>query len=560
MLLTIKHNWSSLVAAVALASLLVAALGCAAEKKRSGDGIGDPGGDADADADTDADTDTDSDSDGPVIPATCEAAATTFTSVGCEFFAVDLDNYDYTNGIADLFPFSVVVSNPHLDQQADVSIEEGNEGVIIAFTLAPLELRAVDLTCSMGGDCLLSPHEINDQGIGEGLAFRVTSSVPVLAYQWNNYGAEVHSTDASLLLPVTSLDGTYIVGAWDDGPSGDAEEAGMPIYRSQVTIAATQDDTQLTVTPSFDVDEAGGVGPIGAGQVSETFTLNKHDVLAVSSAGVDNDLTGTVVQADKPVAVFGSHACANVPVWYVAACDHVEEQMLPLAAWGTSSVLARYAPRGQYTIVQDAVIWRIIAGAGDMTITFDPPAPLPVGAEHVFASQGEVLELESPVDHLVTGIYNDPPDPEDPGAPFLAYQMMTGCEYVDFDNSIGDPMMIQAAPAGQYLDRYVFNTDDVFDFDQDHIVVIRAAGSEVQLDCVGVLDDEEFAQVGDSDWEVARIYIDHDSIYTGCEDGVHVISADEPVGLSVAGTSTCNSYGYLGGVGLRPINPGPVIE
>jgi hypothetical protein len=40
-----------------------------------------------------------------------------------------------------------------------------------------------------------------------------------------------------------------------------------------------------------------------------------------------------------------------------------------------------------------------------------------------------------------------------------------------------------------------------------------------------------------------------------CEDGAHWLEAAEPVGLSVVGEDFANSYGYLGGVGVRSINP-----
>ena len=47
---------------------------------------------------------------------------------------------------------------------------------------------------------------------------------------------------------------------------------------------------------------------------------------------------------------------------------------------------------------------------------------------------------------------------------------------------------------------------------------------------------------------------------TGCEDGAHLLYASDVVGLSVVGTADANSYGYLGGVGVRAINPVPIIE
>ncbi len=512
------------------------------------DGDGDTDTDADADADADSDGDTDTEYTGPVIPPTCVDAAAAHTSVGCEFFTADLDNWDD----CDPQTFAIVVSNPHEDQNASVTLEHGVQGAIYGVELTPGQLHVINVACSAG--CLVAPQQIERQGIALNGGFRLSANVPILAYQWNPYGHELYSTDASLLIPTTSLDGTYIVAAWGAGPGSSWQQ-----LRSQVTVVIAEDDTHISFIPSVAVAEMGGVGPFAAGVESTQYTLGAYDVIAFEAGTIDQDVTGTVVLADKPVSVFGGHSCANVPSGMYAACDHVEEQILPLAAWGTETVLARHAPRqGCYSQPDDPVVWRVIAGADDMTVTFDPPAPM--GASYTFSQQGEMLEFIDALDHYAVGTLNNPPDPQEPEGPFFAYQVMTGCTYGGCSNSEGDPMMLQSPPAGQFLDRYVFNTDNVFDFDYDHIIVVRPTGVPVELDCMGVLPDTSFTQVGSSDWEVGRFFIDDPGNTTGCLDGAHVLVADDQVGLSVVGTADANSYGYLGGVGVRAINPVPVVE
>jgi len=553
------------IAAALVAACAAGAAACEAAEDPSGFGGGgggdtdsdadtdtDSDADADSDADTDADSDTDVDTgyDGPAIPPTCEDAAAARTSVGCDFFTADLDNWTP----CDIETYAMVISNPHEDQTANVTLYTADGDAIYGVALASGALHVMDVTCD-SGFCLENDDHIEEQGIGVGIGFRLTSDVPILAYQWNPYGVELYSTDASLLVPVTSLDGTYIAAAWSYGPG-----ASWPYLTSQLTVVATEDDTTITFIPSVAVPSLGGVGPMSAGVESGPYLLNAYDVIAIRPSQMDADLTGTVIQADKPVAVFGGHSCANTPSTEYAACDHVEEQILPLAAWGTSTILARHAPRTNCTALVDTVIWRIIAGADDMTLTFDPPAPAPYGAAYTLADQGQFIEFMSATDHLVEGTLNDPPDPEEPEAPFFAYQLMTGCTYANCGASEGDPMMLQSPPAGQFLDRYVFNTDSVFDFDYDHIIVVRKAGTTVTLDCMGDLPGEYFAVVGSTDWEVGRVFIDDPMNTTGCEDGAHLLYASDVVGLSVVGTADANSYGYLGGVGVRAINPVPIIE
>jgi hypothetical protein len=92
---------------------------------------------------------------------------------------------------------------------------------------------------------------------------------------------------------------------------------------------------------------------------------------------------------------------------------------------------------------------------------------------------------------------------------------------------LGDPFMLLSSPAGQYLERYVFNTDSTFDYDE--LILIRPPGAQVEVDCLGLIADSEFTPVGASPWEVARVYLDHVDGVPGCVDGAHWLIADQPV-------------------------------
>jgi len=530
----------------------------------AGNPAGGTDSDTDTDTDSDSDTDTDSDSDsdtdgdtdteytGPAIPETCEDAAQILTSVGCSFYMADLNQISS----ADPSHYSVVVSNPQdpdTGDDAHVIIEDmrGAGGTLrtvpgMDVVLAPGDLHIFNLTCTSG--CPLTSTHVEATGVSALSAFRVTADVPVLAYQWNPYGEGLATTDASLLIPAASLAEDYIGAAWNYGPPSLSEKA-------QLTVIGIEDGTQVFFTPVSATEAGGTIPAIAAGVESGAVSLDAFDVAQIVPAAVDAVLTGTYIRATKPVVVFGGHSCAMVPDPSYYACDHVEEQLLPLVAWGTETVLARHEVRAGSTADVDEALWRIVAGADDMTVTFDPPVD-GVGGSHHFTARGELLEFMSPIDHYASAVLDDPPDPGEPEAPFLAFQIMTGRWYVGGESyEWGDPMMLLSAPAGQYLDRYVFNTDNQFDFAYDGIIIVRPAGVAVELDCLGPIEDAEFSPVGASEWEVARVDIDNPLGVPGCTDGAHRIESEEPFGLSVVGEDFANSYGYLGGVGVRAINP-----
>ena len=215
--------------------------------------------------------------------------------MGCEFYTADIDNF-YS---ADDQIYAIVVSNPHDKTDANVLLEHGNTAETYQVTLVPGELHVIEASCISG--CFVSPQEIQQQGIGEGKGFRLTSDVPILAYQWNPYGTSTMSTDASLLIPSTSLEGTiYYVAAWGYGGGSDD--------RSQITVVITEDNTTLTFTPSVDVPNQGGVGPFTAGIESDPIVLNKMDVISIAPTTAGIDLNGTRIDSDKPISVFGGHS------------------------------------------------------------------------------------------------------------------------------------------------------------------------------------------------------------------------------------------------------------
>jgi hypothetical protein len=578
--------------------LLVVGLSCAAvalfaaacqDVNRVDDGGSDGDADADTDTDSDADTDADSDADsdtdsdtdytGPAIPTSCEEAAEEHGSVGCEFFAVDLANFGSINGM----PFSVIVSNPQASGVANIRIEDmrGDGGALrivpgLEVALEAGQLQVFNVTCNASGGCpvidtgmnpLAERVHIDETGRKDLSAFRVVSDVPIAAYQWNTFGETMDSSDASLLLPVTALAEEYLGATWWSGHETDTDIVPPDTNgydRGELTIVAVADGTEVIFTPKVAVDPAadGSIPAMSAGVESAPIAMNAFDVVQISPAEMDADLSGTHIGANQPIAVFGTHPCANVPSpeWY--ACDHIEEQILPLRAWGTDAVLARYAARVDVSAEQDQPVWRIVAGTSNMTVTFDPPVDV-VGSSFHFSTQGQVLEFMSPLDHYAVGTLDAPPDPEEPGAPFFAYQMMTGRFWVHEQSGMpamteydwGDPSMVLAPPAGQYLNRYVFTTDDMFDFAYDHIIVVRQAGYPVTLDCLGELPNDAFTAVGASEWEVGHFDIDNPDGASGCTDGAHDIYSEASFGLTVVSEDTALSVLYPGGLGVNWINP-----
>ncbi|OYU44171.1 MAG: hypothetical protein CFE44_14375, partial [Burkholderiales bacterium PBB4] len=109
------------------------------------------------------------------------------------------------------------------------------------------------------------------------------------------------TTDMTYLQDSNALGTNYVVASMGGG-FGEG---------SQVAVHATQDNTQITFTPK--------------GGAAINVTLQKGETYKY--AGGSTDLTGSSVTADKAVAVFSGHACAQVPIG-TSFCDTLLEQAI----------------------------------------------------------------------------------------------------------------------------------------------------------------------------------------------------------------------------------------
>jgi hypothetical protein len=328
-------------------------------------------------------------------------------------------------------------------------------------------------------------------------------------------GGPSHVSEASLLLPENALDTSHFaVGRTDISPG-----------QGRVAVVATEDGTTLDTTG----------GPA---------TLDAFDVQVYST----NDATGFFVGSDAPVAVFSGTECSFIPDG-VYACDHLEEQVVPAASWGTKYVGGRHPVR--LTSSNDApedVYWRVVAGVPNTTVTLTPAV---AGAQINLADAGDFQEFTTTESFVAES--NDP---------FMLVQYMSGCRNVTpvpinpnnpcNEPATGDPYMIQMPPVDQWLDALPFLTDT--SYPRDFVVFMREQGTSIDLDCLGVVDAGHFTAIPGTSYEVG--YVDLDAPGGGegtCVDGEQLVSSSHPIGVIVGGMDWATSYGYAGGLSFTRI-------
>ncbi len=432
------------------------------------------------------------------------------TSVGCEFWSVDVPILSGTGGLG------VAVGNPwDLDVVVTFEDKRGANDSLRELGQVMLGPRESQIVAINGPGGLLDGQDhVVIPGLNARAAFRVTSDTPITAMQINpNGGSSSFVPDASMLLPTNALEGSYFALGYESlGGTG-----------GWAVVVATQDDTTITTTMG-------------------DAMMDAFDAQSYSTG----DATGFFVGADKPVAVFSGTTCSNVPNG-TSWCDHVEEQVIPTAAWGTRYVGARHPPRmPDMNPNPEEVYWRVIAAVDDTTITFTPPIPN-VGDEIVLAKAGDWSEFHSPESFLAEA-------PMD--RPFMLVQYMAGgtsvgtCTGPSDGTPVGDPNMLQMVPTEQWLTTLPFLTDT--SYIRDYVVFTREAGTEVDLECLGIVPDDRFVPIMGTEYEVGFIDLDIDGMggEGDCADGQQFVLADAPIGVSVGGIDCAASYAYPGGLSL----------
>jgi len=512
--------------------------------------------------------------DGSCVSA-CRAAAISKGSIGCEFYAVQPNDYEGSC-------YAALIANSW-DEPADLSAELGGEAIDIsrsiydvqtdaegnaAYTqiegpLAPGKVGVVFLSHMTGAhvtcpDAVVPARvgSVAARGTGFARAFRISSSVPVSSYAIFPYGgAKGYYPAASLLLPISSYDKGYIavspsrVGARPgDGTGGTRTLVGD----RYVQIVASEDNTTVSVLPRVDVADGEGVVGTAAGHV-KSWTLSRGQLLQFVQA---SDLTGSLLSADKPIGLFGGARCSYVPSSW-QACDLMQQQIPPPAQWGHEYAVAPFRPRwssdpkDDVQRARDVAPYSIVAAVDGTVLTYDPGPP---------ASAPRTLSAGESVSFSTDAVFTV--RSQDAAHPFFVGSFMPSAQYPNgATNSNGDPEFVNVVPTDQYLDRYVFFTDHTYA--NTSLTVIRRRTENgflpVTLECAGEVSG--FQPIGTGgEYEYAWVLMTANFVSQKfgdkvCGYGHQKIFSEGPFEVTVWGTDYYASYGFPGGMGLRPISP-----
>jgi hypothetical protein len=493
---------------------------------------------------------------------TCELSAEEPSNLGCEFYAVDLDLSD---GVTDPASgaWAVVLANGGTEP-VDVTIEKNDAPfgqppspvAIHQTTIQPDALEEVEMP-TREVDCAAVPGDWNSPGTCLSRnAFRIVSTAPIVVYQFNNV---IHgwSTDASLLLPTSSLGTKYRVTGWPVAHS--FPSPGAFVQRSYVTVVGTAPGTSVTVEPSWRIKGNDPVPATAAGDTL-TMTLGPFDVLNLESDDSTlqeclsttppycADLTGTAVDADQPVVVFSGTEQSGVgvpegaplpPGWNdtKGCCNqHLEEQLMPVESYGKNFIVTRSPIRSdpQFTSWEEPDVLRFVGAAAAAEVHTNLPAPL----DSFTLQPGEVRDTWSQKDIIVSA-----------SEPIVVAQFLIGEDYVE-PTPKGDPSFTIFPPIEQARSDYVFLSPSAWK--ENWVVIATETITQVTID--GAVPTNCTAHLAGNlegkDYEARRCPL---------AAGAHRLKGDGPFQIMAYGYSDADAYSFAGGANIKKIYAPPPL-
>jgi hypothetical protein len=362
-------------------------------------------------------------------------------------------------------------------------------------------------------------------------AFHITSTKDITVYAHEQASTTSESLTA---LPTDALGNEYLVLAYNsDGSSlgGGVDGTSTP---SQFAIIASEDSTSITITPSCPTR-------VNKSKV-QNIILNRGDVYLVQAdityGKLNNDLTGTKIDSDKPIVVISGHQRASVPVNApVFSRDCLLEQLPPISAWGRNAIVTPFAQSNTITTINVNDIFRVMVASDNTEIFVD-------GTTVGTYNSGEIFEYELTEPHYIEA-----------NAPILV------CQYKKSAKAAGgngieqsDPLMMIIPPIEQFGNFYrianmqsyeteEMNSSRKFPVYNEHYVNIIIKDSlvgEVMIDG-NKINKSFFKKVPNTQYSYSVLIV---------QEGTHELKAPTGFGLNVYGYGYANSYGYYGGMNL----------
>ena len=426
----------------------------------------------------------------------------------------------HTNGEGEFPTYYVVISSETPGNSGELVYEENGKTVEIAIPNAntPVRVRLDTFLLLMPDPARGADSSISRRT----LTLRFREEVTVYAINTLRW-----SSDGFLALPVDALGRNYTIMSYpntaEPGPAGQVFNTSD--FPSQFAVIATQNGTEVEIFPTTSVNGRGNTnsftvnldsGEVYFGQAIERRRFPDPEQYA------GRDLTGTRIQSNHPIVVYGSHQRSNIPWSEAVGRDHLVEQMPPTDHWGTRAMVTPHFQLPK--TVNDSNFVRVIASRAGTVVTIDS------GLAFTLVPGNPVqIPLHRPM--LLTA-----------NQPISVAQFQSSTVDVQLisreNDTVGDPFMMLIPSREQFDTNYSFESWNTKDFLHHFINVVIPTQRIATLRLDGRPVNASFAPIPKTSYSYAQIRV---------TPGPHNVQAPVPFGLYMYGYGPYNSYGMPGG-------------
>lgn len=359
----------------------------------------------------------------------------------------------------------------------------------------------------------------------KGMGIHILANTEIAVYGMNH---KLYSSDVFMALPIDVLGKEYRTLNYQSSlVSAFGSSNNIP---GQFWMVAVVDSTDITITPNDTTSS--GRPP----RESFEVRLDKGDVYLVQGNADrrGNDLTGSLVESNKPIAVFSGHMRAGIPEGFNnigttrPSRDHLVEQLPPINLWGNEMIVVPYESSDSPDVV------RILSATNGNIVSINNGIILPLNAGEFYEipalPEPSVIQSEFPIlvgQYMHTSLYgiSQPGTPDPYGDP--AFSLV--------------PPLIQASGK-----QYVVVVGDTISIKSQFLTIVSIADSLTNLTVDSLpISSSVIKTIGSTEYGYVSLPI---------LPGVHAISLNVPYSMNVYGLGPVDSYSYGVWLLTEPLN------
>lgn len=322
-----------------------------------------------------------------------------------------------------------------------------------------------------------------------------------------SFSYKLYTADTSMVFPTTDWGTEYFIFT----------PAGTPFASfKEFAVTNGKESNKIEIFPQGSITFQDRVYQRGSQIVID---LQPYESVQLQSV---DELSGTRVASQRPVAVFTGHTCT----WQFSKCNHVYEQLLPVSSWGSSFIVPPLSLQKKY----DSVYIQ---------------ASQPTRVTVQYGNRGEVLTLSR---GQTTEVRYHSPE-------ILSIQADHGIQVLLFFNGVTqgwlqyyDPFLMTILPTDRFCSSFSFEALEGFE-NQALLVAQSGATTELRIDGAN-LPNVQWQKIVGTDFSWAEMPYK----FTPGNSRHSVSSSGSRFAVYSIGVSQMNGYGAP----AQCINPGKV--